>query len=174
MKSHLLLTTIAAVVLVGCGNPESDRALFLGILNGGSSYSESGSSVAPHELDPSHPAYGMRPRDSREVPPISDVPVGESRIERAKKALASGANVNARASGAEGGGVLQGTTPLHEAVWIMEVEIVRLLIANGANVNAKNSFGETPLDGTPGKPKIAALLRKHGAKTSQELKAKGK
>ncbi len=56
----------------------------------------------------------------------------------------------------------------------MEVEIVRLLIANGANVNAKNSFGETPLDGTPGKPKIAALLRKHGAKTSQELKAKGK
>ena len=25
---HLLLTTIAAVVLVGCGNPEADRALF--------------------------------------------------------------------------------------------------------------------------------------------------
>ncbi|MDP6232520.1 MAG: ankyrin repeat domain-containing protein, partial [Nitrospinaceae bacterium] len=24
---HLLLTTIAAVVLVGCGNPEADRAL---------------------------------------------------------------------------------------------------------------------------------------------------
>ena len=28
MKSQLLLTTIAAVVLVGCGNPEADRALF--------------------------------------------------------------------------------------------------------------------------------------------------
>ena len=25
---HLLLTTIAAVLLVGCGNPEADRALF--------------------------------------------------------------------------------------------------------------------------------------------------
>jgi hypothetical protein len=24
---HILLTTIAAVVLVGCGNPEADRAL---------------------------------------------------------------------------------------------------------------------------------------------------
>ena len=24
---HLLLTTIAAVLLVGCGNPEADRAL---------------------------------------------------------------------------------------------------------------------------------------------------
>ena len=27
MKSHLLLTTIAAVLLVGCGNSEADRAL---------------------------------------------------------------------------------------------------------------------------------------------------
>ncbi len=25
---HILITTIAAVVLVGCGNPEADRALF--------------------------------------------------------------------------------------------------------------------------------------------------
>ena len=24
---HILITTIAAVVLVGCGNPEADRAL---------------------------------------------------------------------------------------------------------------------------------------------------
>ena len=87
---HLLNTTIAAVVLVGCGNPEADRALFLGILNGGSSYSESGSSVAPHELDPSHPAYGMRPRDSREVPPISDVPVGENHRDFSRRRLLLG------------------------------------------------------------------------------------
>ena len=25
---HILITTIAAVLLVGCGNPEADRALF--------------------------------------------------------------------------------------------------------------------------------------------------
>ena len=25
---HILLTTIAAVLVVGCGNPEADRALF--------------------------------------------------------------------------------------------------------------------------------------------------
>ena len=126
---HLLITTIAAVVLVGCGpsNPEADHALFLGILN-------------------SHP---------------------DGRIERVKKALASGANVNARASGAEGGGVHQGSTPLHEAASMLEVEIVRLLIAKGANVNAKNSFGETPLDRSPlfqQGLEIADLLRKHGAK----------
>ena len=28
---QLLLTTIAAVVLVGCGNPEADRALFTAV-----------------------------------------------------------------------------------------------------------------------------------------------
>ena len=28
---HLLLTTIAAVVLVGCGNPEANRALFTAV-----------------------------------------------------------------------------------------------------------------------------------------------
>ena len=28
---HLLLTTIAAVLLVGCGNPEADRALFTAV-----------------------------------------------------------------------------------------------------------------------------------------------
>ena len=31
---HLLLTTIAAVVLVGCGNPEADRALLDAAENG--------------------------------------------------------------------------------------------------------------------------------------------
>ena len=31
---HLLLTTIAAVVLVGCGNPEADRALVVSIREG--------------------------------------------------------------------------------------------------------------------------------------------
>ena len=31
---HLLLTTIAAVVLVGCGNPEADRALLEAAIDG--------------------------------------------------------------------------------------------------------------------------------------------
>jgi ankyrin repeat protein len=31
---HLLLTTIAVVVLVGSGNPEADRSLFEAIRNG--------------------------------------------------------------------------------------------------------------------------------------------
>ena len=31
---HLLLTTIAAVVLVGCGNPEADRSLRFAVAKG--------------------------------------------------------------------------------------------------------------------------------------------
>ena len=55
-----------------------------------------------------------------------------------------------------------------------------LLIANGADVNAKDEDGLTPLDIAthPENPndtdEIADLLRKHGGKTSAELKAEGK
>ena len=31
---HILLTTIASLLLVGCGNPEADKALFKAIMNG--------------------------------------------------------------------------------------------------------------------------------------------
>ena len=51
-------------------------------------------------------------------------------------------------------------------------EIAELLIAKGANVNAMNKEGRTPLDSADGE--VAALLRKHGGKTGEELKAEGK
>ena len=54
--------------------------------------------------------------------------------------------------------------------------IVEPLIANGADVNPKDEDGETPLDWAISRkhPEIADLLRKHGAKTGEELKAAGK
>jgi len=57
-------------------------------------------------------------------------------------------------------------------------EIVGLLIAKGADVNAKvapsDRFfkGKTPLD-LASKAEIDDLLRKHGGKTAEELKAEG-
>ncbi len=66
-------------------------------------------------------------------------------------------------------------------------EITELFIARGAGVNAKDVDGETPLDwairgSTKAMPEsahprhhheIADLLRKHGGKTGEELKATG-
>ena len=80
--------------------------------------------------------------------------------------VAKGANVN-------GDG---GTTPLHKSASTGQKEIVELLLANGANVNLTIAFGDTPLDWAVGNKKedVAALLRKHGGKTGEELKAEGK
>jgi len=121
---HLLITTIAAVVLVGCGPTEADRALL--------TYASSGN------------------------------------IEAAKQAIADGADVNATNKGAG--------TPLHHAAQEGHKETAELLIAKGADVNATNDKGTTPLDWTIlfGQPETADLLRKHGGKTSEELKAEGK
>ena len=69
-----------------------------------------------------------------------------------------------------------GLTPLH---LVKTKEIAKLLITKGADVNAQNAVGNTPLNfainGIFGENKeIADLLRKHGAKTAEELKAEGK
>ena len=78
----------------------------------------------------------------------------------------NGAEVNAKG--------LADWTPLHLAAYNDNEQIVQLLIAKGAEMNPYTSpgFGGTPLDVADGK--IANLLRKHGAKTGEELKAKGK
>ena len=78
-------------------------------------------------------------------------------------------------------------TPLHYAVSFYAKEIVQLLITNGVDLNATDSDYKTALDyaedfvqvnESANKAKvriiIAALLRKHGAKTGDELKTEGK
>ena len=109
---HLLLTTIAAVVLVGCGEPSIHDAAHTG------------------------------------------------NIEAVKKHLASGADLNTKDS--------EDGTPLHHAAWNGHKEVAELLIEKGAVVNALGVNG-TPLDMAEGE--TANLLRKHGGKTGEELKA---
>jgi ankyrin repeat protein len=50
---------------------------------------------------------------------------------------------------------------------------VKLLLTNGANVNVTIAFGDTPLDWAIRNKKedVAAILRNHGGKTGEELKA---
>ena len=78
----------------------------------------------------------------------------------------NGAEVNAKG--------LADWTPLHLAAYNNNEQIVQLLIAKGAEMNPYTSpgFGGTPLDVAD--EKTADLLRKHGAKTAEELKAEGK
>ena len=80
--------------------------------------------------------------------------------------IENGADMNAKG--------LADWTPLHLAAQNKQEQIVQLLIANGAEVNPYTSpgFGGTPLDVADGK--IADLIRKHGGKTAEELKAEGK
>ena len=111
-----ILTTIAAVVLVGCGESSSELLL---------------------------------------------QSIIEGNVKAVKQHLAAGADTNVRAG--------MGMAPLHLAVNNNQKEIVELLIAAGADVNAKRTGGATPLDFSEGKPKIAALLRKHGAKHSEQF-----
>jgi cytohesin len=83
--------------------------------------------------------------------------------------IAKGAEVNAQ-------GQYMGT-PLHNAANKGHKKIVELLIAKGADVNAKdNRLRKTPLDVVIMRKhaEIADLLRKHGGKTGEELKAERK
>ena len=93
---------------------------------------------------------------------------GEKEI--AELLIAEGADVNAQCDG---------ISPLHSSVWRGDKEITELLIAKGANVNSLNEDKGTPLDALSSKElegvtaEIAILLRKHGGKTGEELKAAG-
>ena len=84
--------------------------------------------------------------------------------------IAAGADVHAKGDEA-------GETPLHNAAYEGHKEIAELLIAAGANVSAISDGGITPLyiATEPGNPnastELANLLRKHGGKTGEELKA---
>ena len=166
---HILITTIAAVVLVGCGFGVN-KPLVVSV----------------------DPVAGAKAPDIS----IHDA-VKEGKIDVVKQRLEAGTDVNAKdekgwallhfmavAGNKEiaellinSGAVVHantdtGWTPLHLAD---NKEIAELLIAKGANVNAKNNGGETPLDWAIKRKhtETADLLRKHGGKRGKELKAAG-
>ena len=148
---HLLLTTIAAVLLVGCGELQQ--------------------SVPPAETEPAEPvAEAAKPElPTAKAPNISiHQAVFDENIGAVKQHLDAGTNVNAKAYG--------GSTPLHRAAFDGHKEIAELLIAKGADVNAKNQEDTTPLDKAieNKQAEVANFLRKHGGKTGEELKAEGK
>ena len=99
--------------------------------------------------------------------------VEKGNIEAVKEYLDAGGDVDAKGDVSLGGGA----TPLLWAAWGGHKEIAELLISKGADVNTKADDGTTPLDmanAVKPNPFIIDLLRKHGGKTGEELKAAGK
>ena len=146
---HLLLTTIAAVVLVGCGELAINKAVYDGNIDAVKQAIAAGVDV--------------NLKDGAGFNPLYFAASGHKEI--AELLIAEGADVNAKSIG--------GMTPLHSAT---TKEIAELLIATGADVNAKEDYGATPLDVAEefNLPELASILRKHGGKTGEELKAEGK
>ena len=149
---HLLLTTIAAVVLVGCGPPKPPDisikdAITKGNIEAVKKHIAAGTDVNAKERGstPLHYA-GFGPKETVEL------------------LIDAGADVNAKDG--------RGKTPLHTAAGGGKKEIVELLISAGADVNAKKDNGKTPLDWAIqlDEAETADLLRKHGGKTAEELK----
>jgi len=191
---HLLLITIAAVLVVGCGQSQQSTPL---------PESKPAEPVAK-AAQPEPPTAKAPDISIHQAVSIHDA-ARAGNIEAVKYHIAAGTDVNAMIRG--------GVTPLHHATWGGHKEIVELLIGEGADVNAKSDdgwiplhqaalgghkkvaellitkgadvnakdkHGSTPLDlaTVPNNPKdtaeTAELLRKHGGKTGAELKAEGK
>ena len=116
-------------------------------------------------------------------PPPPDISIHSAtengNIKAVKQHLAAGTDGNAKDD-------FLGWTPLHYTAASGNRQITKLLISKGANVNAINSNNDTPLDiaaltfgietskQRSNLTQTADLLRKHGGKTSEELKAEGK
>jgi cytohesin len=196
MKSQLI-AIVAAVLVVGCG-PSVDiwtaaangnievakQAIADGAdVNGGLEAGDLGDTPLHTAVDKGHKeivelliAEGADV-DTKNVLEETILHIAASRghKEILELLIANGMDVNAENE--------FGSTPLHHA---FNKEIAELLIAGGADVNANKRSGKTPLDSaedledwyTPedkvALKEVADLLRKHGAKTGEELKAEGK
>jgi len=112
---HLLLTTIAAVVLVGCGSRvDIHKAAGTGNMEAVKEHIAAGTDVNAKDEDGATPLH---------------VAAGVGNNEIAELLIAKGADMEAKNK--------YGYTPLHVAAVVGNKETTELLINNGADLNAK-------------------------------------
>ena len=167
---HILVTTIAAVVLVGCGEsqppkPPTAKAPDISIHDA----AIDGNIAAVKQCIAAGADINAKIGGWTALHHAANV--GNKEI--VELLIANGADVNAKDD-------RMVWTPLHWAASHGHKEIAELLIAAGADVNAmdedgKKGYASAPLDwaNAYGRTETADLLRKHGGKTGEELKAAG-
>ena len=172
---HLLLTTIAAVLLVGCGPQPPDisihEAAWKGNIEAVKQHLAAGTDVDVKGGYSSTADTGDW-ADTLAIKIADRTPLHEAaswgHMEIAELLIDNGADVNVKSG--------FGQTPLHWACMNKGRHVAELLITKGADVNAIDAAGQTPLDWAEEEKQTetADLLRKHGGKTGEELKAEGK
>ena len=181
---HILITTIAAVVLLGCGNSEPDISILDAAYEGNievikqhlavgadvNAKDEDGWSVLDMALASKNEEVIMFVKTSgghSNADKSIFVASGIGNLEAVQKHLTSGVDVNEKSK-------VTGWAPLHYAG--DQIKVAEFLLLKDARVNVVDSYGQTPLDNAIfwRDSETADLLRKHGGKTAEELKAEGK
>ena len=124
---HLLLTTIATMVLVGCGPQPPDISIH------DAAYEGNVEAVKQHITA----GTDVNAKDNVNAAPPLHYAAYSGHKEIAEILITEGADVNAKAD--------KRLTALHKAAQLGHTEVAELLIANGADVNAKDKDGATPL-----------------------------
>jgi len=179
---HILITTIAAVVLVGCGLSEDIwEAAEYGNIETIKHHLANGTDVNAQDFDGWTPLHWAAMEGHKKIAELliangADVNLKDNlgwtallitdHKKIAELLIANGADVNLKN--------MDGNTPLQYAAMAGQTGIAKLLLIKEADLNTKNINGTTPLDWAKRRPETADLLRKHGGKTSEELKAEGK
>ena len=149
---HLLITTIAVVLLMGCG-PLQSNAMSL------HRAAEEGDIEAVKKHLAAGANKNVRAGKWRDTPLHRAAFWGYTEI--VELLINNEVDVNAKDK--------YGCTPLHDAAEYSHLEIAEMLINRAPDMNAVDNNGDTPLDLANGE--TADLIRKHGGKTGKELKA---
>ena len=149
---HLLITTIAVVLLMGCGPLQSNaKSLHRA--------AEEGDIEAVKKHLAAGANKNVRAGKWRDTPLHRAAFWGYTEV--VELLINNEVDVNAKYK--------YGCTPLHDAAEYSHLEIAEMLINRAPDMNALDNNGDTPLDLANGE--TADLIRKHGGKTGKELKA---